>query len=948
MFHRAAEPRQPTTVETSMRSALILTLAGLVLAAGVALPGAEPGNHTGILGHPCLLVNAETLPVLQAKLADTRVSRFGFAPAEVWKALRAKADRLAALPTYAYSVKVPGEGGVILEDWSYTLSEQTPPPHPKSPNYPPWTAMFQERADSISTRLIHFSFAFLVTGEEHYYAKAREIALALGHWSEWTDSSYGAGRIKACLDTGHCTYSVAMFYDWCYAKLTADERVLVQQALVSKGIQPILGYVDNYPPDTNGYAVLLSGATLASLALRPEEPRAAQWLQQCLDKTRISLDRGGKDGGTFEGPMYGTYLLDSFALSFDALASARVEHGLFEHPYLATMPRYCLGLLAPDTRQIPCFSDGSPGVAVPKLMMILAQRGSTDAAFYLEQIGALKVTDLYDLVRFDGGRLDPRAPTWNPSSAFVDIGYASLRDGYNASAPTLFLKSGPTTNRIGHNHYDQNAFVISYGGQWLVPDRGYHSFYVPAKRKFSLGSIGHCTVVLDVDDAWLADTTVPSPGHDQVDLAGGRVAEFFAGNAFDYAKGEAAATYNTKDRKVLDRFDRRVLYLKPYGFVVRDELAAPEPHAFSFLLHSDGTGEFLPAGDAWRLERMHAQLHVRVLSSAPTKTAVQTYPGAESYGPFLRVETAKAPAATFTTLLVPQPYASPRYLRNGGFEKGMAGWQPRANEDLPNHRIGTDRPAEGSQCAAVDASGYYYSDRFSLPAGTRLTGKAMLRTQGTPEGKGVTMTLYFWRAGTAFAHERVGPFRHEDWQEHAVSATVPADTQEISLALEYFAPGTGFFDDVRIESDAPVAAVAEPRVTPLGAHGFDATLGPDRFVVACGAESAMHTAGDLASDGAMAVVCLDAAGAPVRAFLQGGRTLSWQGQELLRLETPGTVETLVRDGSLAATVAPDVTPHAPLPAKAALITALPSTAATLNGRPANVTRTAAGTRVSMP
>ena len=151
----------------------------------------------------------------------------------------------------------------------------------------------------------------------------------------------------------------------------------MREAIATKGILPALAGVDVYPADTNGYAVITAGAGLAALAIRPEEPKAAEYLQQCLNKTRVSLDHGGKDGGMFEGPMYGTYLIDSFALFFDGLVSAEVTHDLFDHPYLKTMDRYCIGLLAPDTRQIPCFSDGSPGVAVPKLMSLLAQRGSS-------------------------------------------------------------------------------------------------------------------------------------------------------------------------------------------------------------------------------------------------------------------------------------------------------------------------------------------------------------------------------------------------------------------------------------------------------------------------------------------------------------------------------------------------------------------------------------------
>lgn len=924
-----------------------------LLAGAIALPltgctaqaQEGPPNMTGITSHPCVLVNAETLPELKAKCAADQPTRFGFRTGDFWAEIKRNADRLAALPPYRYAVKIPGEGGVILEEWSYELSDQTPPPHPKSPNYPPWTAMFQERDDSISTRLIHFSFAYLVTGEDLYFQRAREIALHLTKWEQWTDASYGGGRIKACLDTGHCTYSMAMFYDWCYERLTEAERREVREALVGKGIEPILGFVDHYPPDTNGYAVLLSGATLAALAIRPEDARGGGYLTTCLEKTRVSLDKGGKDGGTFEGPMYGTYLLDSFALSFDALTAARVEHDLFEHPYLATMPRYCLGLLAPDTKQIPCFSDGSPGVAVPKLMSILAHRGSKEAAYYLQLIGYLDpsaVYGVYDLIRFDESKLDPQPPAWNPSSVFVDIGYASLRDGFNAQAPSLFFKSGPTTNDIGHNHYDHNAFVVSYGGQWIVPDRGYHDFYVPARRKFSLGSIGHCTVVMDVDEAWMQDTTVPSPGHDQVNRAGGAITEFFAGSAFDYVKGEAAAPYNKGDNVVLDQFDRRIVYVKPHFFVLHDQLAAPQPHAYSFLLHSDGSGDIETDGDGYRLVRTQAQMFTRVLSSVPTRSRVRTYPGAEDYGPFLRVETEPTAAATFTAFLCPQPYQNPEFLRNGDFEQGMAGWHPRANEDLPNHKIVTDNPAQGQQCASIEGSGYYYSDRFSLPAGTHVTARVKIRTGGTPADEGATMHLYFWKGGSAFANVAAGPFRSEAWTEQTISGTVPEGTEQVSLALEYFAPGVGYFDDVRIETDMEVPEPVTPQVTPLGSNGLDVTIGQERYVVLCNTSGQAIEAGGLRTDGVIAVVGLGANGQPSRAFIQGGTLVSWEGRDLLRLSQTGTAEVTLSDSHLVAQATSDVTPHAPLPEQATLFFGRQADGATLNGRQAAIRTTREG------
>lgn len=862
----------------------IQRMLALLVALGLSAPAfAEPAaNQSGLMSHPCLLVNTDGLAALRTKAADASVNRFGFKTAEVWAAIKANADRLASLPAYRYQVNCPGENHVTLDVFDYTLSDQMPPRHDKSPAYPPWTAMFQEREDSITTRLVHFSFAYLVSGERKYADKAKEIALHLAHWEQWTDPSYGRGRLKCCLDTGHCLYAMAMCYDWCYDTLSDAERVQMREAIATKGILPALAGVDVYPADTNGYAVITAGAGLAALAIRPEEPKAAEYLQQCLDKTRVSLDHGGKDGGMFEGPMYGTYLIDSFALFFDGLVSAEVTHDLFDHPYLKTMDRYCIGLLAPDTRQIPCFSDGSPGIAVPKLMSLLAQRGSSDAAWYLEQIGAIKPECLYDFVRFDAAKLNPRQPAWNPSTDFRDIGYASLRDGFNAGAASLFFKSGPETNRIGHNHYDHNAFVISYGGQWIIPDRGYHSFYIPAQRKFSLGSLGHSTIVLDVDEAYRHNQTVPSPGHEQVQLAGGRIVDFFAGKHFDFVKGAAAQTYNSDKLTILDRFDRSIVYLKPDLFVIYDQLSAPQPHSYNFLLHCDSMGDIEAAGEEFLVTRGSSQVVAKVFSPAKLTPHIERYPGAESYGPYLRVETEKTPATSFLTVLYPRPYRSDTLLRNGGFEKETFGWTIRGGDDAPNHEIVADNPAEGKQCARVKKSGYYYSERFALPVGTAITVKAKTRTTELAAGQGPTMTIYFWAAGKAFASKRAGPFVETAWTEHEVSARVPEGTEQVSVALEFFAPGTGWFDDVRVTTDQKFEPVLTPAIVPLDAGATEVSLGRERFLVSFGEPGKTRESGDLSTDAELAAVCIDQAGKPVRAMLKGGTFVSFHGKDVIR------------------------------------------------------------------
>jgi hypothetical protein len=928
---------------------LVAACAATCLCAAVAQEAGP--NTTGLSAHPCVLVNAQTLPLLRAKAADERDNKFGFSTKSAWDESREQADQFLTADPYRYRVQIPARGNQPTEPWEYTLSDDDPPRHDRTTWYPPWTAMFQERADSISTRLRHLSFAYLVTGDKRYFERAKRIVLHLAKWSQWTDPSYGGGGIEACLDTGHATQNVALFYDWCFDELTPAERDEIGTALIEKGMIPIAGYVDHYPAETNGYAVLTCGLGLAALAIRPEDERGAEFLALAIEKTRRSLDLHGIDGGAFEGPMYGTYLLDSFATFFDALVSAQVEHDLFDHPYLATMDRYVIGQLSLDTRTQPCFSDGSPTAGYRQTMRILAQRGSTDAAWYLQQINALDIYNINDFIRFDAARLDPVQPTWNPSVVLVDTGHASLRDGYNAEAPFLAFKSGPPQKNIGHNHYDHNSFVLSFGGEWLICDRGYHHFTDPPKTKFTLGTIGHNTIALDLDDEYRESTKVPDLGHDQQSRAGGRIARFFTSDAYDFVHGDAAKTYNSDEREVLSRFDRSILFVKPDFYVIRDQLAAPEPHRFTHLLHVDSSSVIRPDGDAWVLARGKGEVWTRILSPLPLESKPDAWPGAENYGTFLATTTPAETAAELTTFLYPRPAFRPEFIANRDFELGMNGWSPRGNEDLPNHTIDDTTAHSGEKSARVENSGYYYSSRFSVPAGTKIKGDVWLKTTDLPEGQGAVLTFYFWRDNKSFANEQAGPFSSADWSQHSVEAVVPEGTDEISLALNFFAPGACWFDDVTIAADIERRPPATPQVTPLAdGAGLAVELPSARHIVLLGAPGTQTTGEGYTTDGEVAVVSTAPDGATTRLVLQEGTFLRRGDEVLLQAAQPATIAAEIENGKLTATVATDLTPHAPLAeaAAAAFYIGTPRIdAAIVNATAAEAARDGRGYRITV-
>src|SRR5262249_40418227 len=141
-------------------------------------------------------------------------------------------DQFLSAGPYSYSVQIPGCGM-----WSYTMSETEPRHTCSNTPYPLWTALFQEKEDSITTRIKFLTFAYVITDDRTYAETAKEMVLKLSNWQDWADPDFDSGAVN--LYTAHATQSVATFYDWVYLLLTEAERETIRNALITKGILKI-------------------------------------------------------------------------------------------------------------------------------------------------------------------------------------------------------------------------------------------------------------------------------------------------------------------------------------------------------------------------------------------------------------------------------------------------------------------------------------------------------------------------------------------------------------------------------------------------------------------------------------------------------------------------------------------------------------------------------------
>lgn len=76
-------------------------------------------------------------------------------------------------------------------------------------------------------RTLLWAFAFRMTGESVFLARARREMLAVSAFTDWNPSHY--------LDVAEMTTGLALGYDWLYHDLPANERATLCRAIVDKG-----------------------------------------------------------------------------------------------------------------------------------------------------------------------------------------------------------------------------------------------------------------------------------------------------------------------------------------------------------------------------------------------------------------------------------------------------------------------------------------------------------------------------------------------------------------------------------------------------------------------------------------------------------------------------------------------------------------------------------------
>lgn len=325
-------------------------------------------------------------------------------------------------------------------------------------------------------RIFFLSYAYRMTGEAKYAARAEQEMLKAASFSDWNPSHY--------LDVGEMTMALAIGYDWVYPRLSPASRETIKTAIIEKGLKPSLDpeqEKNNWwiVTDNNWGQVCHAGMTFGALAVHEDQSEMAnKVINRAIDKITIPMEAYGPDGAYPEGIGYWGYGTSFNVMFLSAIEKAyNSDFGLSQTPGFLKTGTYSQQMITPALNAF-CYSDNGMGAGFNNSVFWFYSKTQDPSLLYLQK-------RLYENDTKKGylqGRLLPAVMIWGAGSdaplanpvepaqlAWMGKGpnpVAAFRTSWSdPNAIYLGFKTGAA--RVNHGHMDVGSFFMeSDGVKW--------------------------------------------------------------------------------------------------------------------------------------------------------------------------------------------------------------------------------------------------------------------------------------------------------------------------------------------------------------------------------------------------------------------------------------------------------------------------------------------------
>jgi hypothetical protein len=622
-------------------------------------------------------------------------------------------DRLAKVREAARGELKEAVGDLVKSCRKHVGEELVPEPgyQPKEPDLRgPWAVNVMRTTRPPMDAMERCALAYLVAGDRELGLEAKRRLLHFFSWDPKGPTSFFAYDEPPMWVMMRGTRA----YDWTRDLFDDAERARVEANMKARALQ-FLERLQSLPFEASPYeshAGRLPGFLgECALSFIHEWPEAREWLEYAILLYSTSYPAwGGDDGGWQEGPGYWSAYM-GFALHFVVALKSAAGADLTAKPFFRNTPYYALYTATPYHEHTP-FGDGAmgrPGRGQGAVLHAFSSLLRDPALrWYAEATGYRPGTDLLGLATYDP-TVAARPPLDLPQArSFPSAGLVSIHTALGkADEDVSFLLRSSPFGSVSHGHADQNAFAVEAFGKGLAIATGYYPWY---------GSPHH----QDWTRATRAVNSILVDGQGQERRsaeARGVITAFIPGEGYDSAEGEAGRAYGER----LRRFRRHVVHVRPGTFVIFDDLEAPKPSTFQWLLHAHDRFEIDEGARAFKVRRAPAAMEVRLFLPADVKISQtdryepepEDTKGAWKATWHLTAGTARPdPRGRFLAVLLPHRIGEEAKLPRVDLleGKGAAGVRlsfPDGSEDLVAFRL---EPAPGtSACGGLESDGRVFA-----------------------------------------------------------------------------------------------------------------------------------------------------------------------------------------------------------------------------------------------
>ncbi len=495
--------------------------------------------------------------------------------------------------------------GALHERWETLLAKadgliDEPPDTTEPPKYPEgmvrksgeWREIWwgnRRRMIAVVDAAATLAFVYRITDEVEYGDAARDLLLAFAAWDPNGATNYQYNDEAAM----PALYMASRAYSWAYPVFSDEDRAVLVEVMRERGRQAfehLHGHHHLWRPYSSHSNRAWHFLGELAIAFHGEIPEAGEWLDYAMTVFYTAYPVwGDADGGWHEGTGYWSSYIGRF-MYWAYVARAAFGIDVFERSFFRRTGYYGMYVLPPGS-ETGGFGDQAARVTsariAPLMATLAANARNPHWQWYAEANGAeLPGGYIGFLYAARASGLEAEPPAALPSSAcFQGNGLAvmntNLLDG--KENVQVLMKSSPF-GRQSHGFNANNAFVLNIGGQRALCSSG---------RRDIHGSPHHTE--------WMwhsrSDNAILVNGQGQIKhsaAATGEIRLFDTSPTVDVAVGEAAASYEN-----LERWTRRIVFLKPHVVLIHDLLDAPEPATFQWTLHAPGRFELGENAASW-------------------------------------------------------------------------------------------------------------------------------------------------------------------------------------------------------------------------------------------------------------------------------------------------------------------------------------------------------------